>query len=112
MIWKRLQPMHRQVMRLVTAQAFAQTASILVMTVGSRAHRTGRRGSQSRDVGRADCRRLSAPIRHHRAPLKCRSSADSLAPHSVAATLVVAGAFDGVLHALALDLVDTIPVSG
>ena len=35
MIWKRLQPMHRQVMRLVTAQAFAQTASILVMTVGS-----------------------------------------------------------------------------
>jgi len=35
MTWKRLQPMHRQVMRLVTAQAFAQTASILVMTVGS-----------------------------------------------------------------------------
>lgn len=35
MIWKRLQPMHRQVMRLVTAQAFAQTASIVVMTVGS-----------------------------------------------------------------------------
>src|SRR5687767_1787210 len=35
MIPGRLQPMHRQVMRLVTAQAFAQTASILVMTVGS-----------------------------------------------------------------------------
>jgi MFS family permease len=35
MIPKRMQPMHRQVLRLVTAQAFAQTASILVMTVGS-----------------------------------------------------------------------------
>jgi MFS family permease len=32
---KRLQPMHRQVLLLVMAQAFAQTASILVMTVGS-----------------------------------------------------------------------------
>src|SRR5687768_3090446 len=31
----RLQPMHRQVLRLVIVQAFAQTASILVMTVGS-----------------------------------------------------------------------------
>jgi MFS family permease len=30
-----MQPMHRQVMRLVTAQGLAQTASILVMTVGS-----------------------------------------------------------------------------
>jgi MFS family permease len=30
-----MQPMHRQVLLLVTAQAFAQTASILVMTVGS-----------------------------------------------------------------------------
>jgi MFS family permease len=35
MIPHRLQPMHRQVLRLVTVQAFAQTASILVMTVGS-----------------------------------------------------------------------------
>jgi MFS family permease len=34
MIWKRMQPMHRQVLLLVTAQAFAQTASIIVMTVG------------------------------------------------------------------------------
>jgi predicted MFS family arabinose efflux permease len=33
MIPKRVQPMHRQVLLLVTAQAFAQTASILVMTV-------------------------------------------------------------------------------
>ena len=31
----RIQPMHRQVLLLVTAQALAQTASILVMTVGS-----------------------------------------------------------------------------
>jgi MFS family permease len=30
-----MQPMHRQVLLLVVAQAFAQTASILVMTVGS-----------------------------------------------------------------------------
>jgi MFS family permease len=34
MISKRMQPMHRQVLLLVTAQAFAQTASIIVMTVG------------------------------------------------------------------------------
>lgn len=32
---KRLRPMHWQVLRLVTAQALVQTASILVMTVGS-----------------------------------------------------------------------------
>jgi MFS family permease len=35
MIPGRLQPMHRQVLLLVIVQAFAQTASILVMTVGS-----------------------------------------------------------------------------
>jgi MFS family permease len=35
MIPKRILPMHRQVLLLVTAQALAQTASIVVMTVGS-----------------------------------------------------------------------------
>jgi hypothetical protein len=39
MIPKRMRPMHRQVLLLVMAQAFAQTASILVMTVGSLAGR-------------------------------------------------------------------------
>ena len=35
MISKRMQPMHRQVLLLSTAQALVQTASIVVVTVGS-----------------------------------------------------------------------------